>query len=188
MMMCAEPEGVMEQESLYLAALETANVYSIDGDRLQLRTSEGSLVADYRAAGDSAAVEVGAEAGTAQPIAQPAVAATPASTDELAQSLANMEYKSEYTANGTAPLEDGKYSEEAAPGSASKIEVSLTDHVAVGELNGQAAAAVGSGDQPRWQWHILRSGCGDGEGRQAGQRGDHQFGRPCSDQFACHRG
>ena len=132
MMMCPEPEGVMEQEALYLAALEMANVYSIDGDRLQLRTSEGSLVADYTAASDSAAQ---AKSGSASD-------AAPAAPGDLTEPLANMEYKSEYTAGGTAPLEDGAYSEEAAPGSASKIEVSLTDHVAVGELNGQPAAAV----------------------------------------------
>jgi len=49
--MCAEPEGVMEQETLYLAALTEVNIYAIDGDRLQLRTSKGSLIADYRAGG-----------------------------------------------------------------------------------------------------------------------------------------
>ena len=48
-MMCAEPEGIMEQEALYLAALEMAETYKIEGDRLQLRTAEGALVADYRA-------------------------------------------------------------------------------------------------------------------------------------------
>ncbi len=135
MMMCAEPEGVMEQEALYLAALEMANVYSIDGDRLQLRTSEGSLVADYTAASDSAAQ---AKSG----ISVTRLLRDSAAPGDLTESLANMEYKSEYTAGGTAPLEDGTYSEEAAPGSASKIEVSLTDQVAVGELNGQPAAAV----------------------------------------------
>jgi len=47
MMACAEPEGVMEQEMLYLAALGTAATYKIDGSRLQLRTAEGSMVADF---------------------------------------------------------------------------------------------------------------------------------------------
>ena len=139
-MMCGEPEGIMEQESLYLAALEMANVYSIDGDRLQLRTSEGALVADYQAADADVA---GDDAALAQPEAtQPAVVEASADAETLTKSLANMEYKSEYTASGTAPLEDGKYSEEAAPGSASKIEVTLTDQDAVGELNGEPAAAV----------------------------------------------
>ena len=48
-MMCPEPEGVMEQEAQYLAALEMAEVYRIEGDKLELRTAEGALVASYRA-------------------------------------------------------------------------------------------------------------------------------------------
>lgn len=56
--------------------------------------------------------------------------------------LANMEYQSEFTKSGTAPLENGEYSEEAAPGSATQTSVMLTDHVAFGELNGEPAAAV----------------------------------------------
>jgi heat shock protein HslJ len=140
MMMCAEPEGIMEQESLYLAALSMAEVYSIDGDRLQLRTGEGSLVADYRPTDADSDSE---DTGAAQlEIDQPAVVEAPLDADALTKSLANMAYKSEYTADGTAPLTDGTYSEEAAPGSATKIEVSLTDQGAIGELNGQPAAAV----------------------------------------------
>jgi heat shock protein HslJ len=113
---CAEPEGTMEQESLYLAALQMAEVYRIDGDRLQLRTSGGSLVADY--------------------VAQ----AQATGSDE--NPLANMEYKSEWTQSGTAPLVDGEYREPAAPGSATETVVTLTEQVAYGELNGQDAAAV----------------------------------------------
>jgi heat shock protein HslJ len=113
---CPEPEGIMDQESLYLAALEMADVYRIDGDRLQLRTSQGSLVADYRVQAQAAGQD-----------------------DDF---LANMEYKSEWTQSGTAPLVDGEYREPAAPGSATETVVRLTDHVAHGELNGQDAAAV----------------------------------------------
>ena len=47
--MCAKPEGVMEQESLYLTALPTAASYRIEGDLLELRTDAGSLVASYTA-------------------------------------------------------------------------------------------------------------------------------------------
>ena len=47
MMMCADPEGVMEQESAYLTALSTAATYQIQGDRLELRTADGALVASY---------------------------------------------------------------------------------------------------------------------------------------------
>jgi heat shock protein HslJ len=46
-MACAEPAGVMEQEALYLAALETAATYKIEGMRLQLRTADGALAADF---------------------------------------------------------------------------------------------------------------------------------------------
>ncbi len=41
--MCNDPEGVMEQEQEFLAALESAAVYKIDGDRVEMRTAEGSL-------------------------------------------------------------------------------------------------------------------------------------------------
>jgi heat shock protein HslJ/LysM repeat protein len=49
-MFCEQPEGVMDQEQQYLAALETAAVYTIEGGRLQLRTAEGSLAIDFVAA------------------------------------------------------------------------------------------------------------------------------------------
>lgn len=58
------------------------------------------------------------------------------------EQLTNMEYQSEFTKSGTAPLENGEYSEQAAPGSATQTSVTLTDHVAFGELNGEPAAAV----------------------------------------------
>ncbi len=45
MMMCSEPEGVMEQEALYLAALSTAATYRRDGNQLELRTADGALAA-----------------------------------------------------------------------------------------------------------------------------------------------
>jgi len=48
--MCSEPEGVMEQESQYLAALGTAATYRMEADRLELRTAEGALAADFMAA------------------------------------------------------------------------------------------------------------------------------------------
>ena len=44
---CAEPEGTMDQEQQYLAALQTAATYKIELDRLELRTAEGALVADF---------------------------------------------------------------------------------------------------------------------------------------------
>lgn len=44
--MCAE--DVMQQESEYLAALLMAETFNIQGDRLELRTKDGALVASYR--------------------------------------------------------------------------------------------------------------------------------------------
>lgn len=115
-MFCAEPEGTMEQEAQYLAALEMASTYRIEGDRLQLRDENGSLVAAF--------------------VVKPQVAGL----DE--NFLANMEYKSEWTQSGTAPLVNGEYREQAAPGSATETVVMLTSYAAYGELNGEPAAAV----------------------------------------------
>ena len=47
MMACQEPEGIMAQEQQYLAALETAATYKITGLAMEMRTSEGSLVATF---------------------------------------------------------------------------------------------------------------------------------------------
>ncbi len=42
-MHCGEPEGVMEQERLYLVALQRAASRSFDGDQLELRSANGTL-------------------------------------------------------------------------------------------------------------------------------------------------
>ena len=47
---CAEPEGVAQQEQEFLTALGTAAEYRITGQRLVLRTAEGSIVATFEAA------------------------------------------------------------------------------------------------------------------------------------------
>lgn len=46
-MACAEPEGVMEQEQLYLAALPKAAGFSVEGNTLTLLTAAGTIVATY---------------------------------------------------------------------------------------------------------------------------------------------
>ncbi|GMR10879.1 MAG: META domain-containing protein [Anaerolineae bacterium] len=46
---CEQPEGTMEQEQDYLAALGTVATWKIDGDQLDLRTAEGSRAAAYTA-------------------------------------------------------------------------------------------------------------------------------------------
>ena len=46
-MACADPEGVMQQESEYLAALQSAATYRLDGDKLELRTAGGAIAASF---------------------------------------------------------------------------------------------------------------------------------------------
>jgi heat shock protein HslJ len=41
--MCVGPEGVMEQEQLFLKALETVATARLEADRLELRTADGAL-------------------------------------------------------------------------------------------------------------------------------------------------
>jgi heat shock protein HslJ len=40
---CAEPEGIVEQETEYLAALQAATTYRIDGERMEMRDDDGAL-------------------------------------------------------------------------------------------------------------------------------------------------
>ena len=49
-MACAEPDGVMDQEAAYLAALPTAVGYRVDGGSLALVSADGTHVATYRPA------------------------------------------------------------------------------------------------------------------------------------------
>jgi heat shock protein HslJ len=68
---CQEPEGLMEQERLYLEALQTAATYRIESRTLELRTADGALAVKFRrAAGEPAtdqdsADEAAAPAGQA---------------------------------------------------------------------------------------------------------------------------
>jgi heat shock protein HslJ len=56
-MMCADPEGVMEQETAYLALLPLAASYSILGDELEIANAEGNTLLTYRAVQPAAATE-----------------------------------------------------------------------------------------------------------------------------------
>jgi LysM repeat protein len=56
--------------------------------------------------------------------------------------LANATYPSQYVPAGSVTLDNGSFSEPAAPGSATEITVKMTRYLAYGELNGQPAAAV----------------------------------------------
>lgn len=46
-MACVDPEGVMDQEAAYLAALPTAVGYRVDGGSLALVSADGTYVASY---------------------------------------------------------------------------------------------------------------------------------------------
>jgi heat shock protein HslJ len=46
-MACAQPDGVMAQESAYLNALDEAAYYEIHGDTLDLLDSESKLLLSY---------------------------------------------------------------------------------------------------------------------------------------------
>ena len=43
---CEQPAGVSEQETSYLAALETVATYRVEGSRLELRTTDGALAVE----------------------------------------------------------------------------------------------------------------------------------------------
>jgi heat shock protein HslJ len=49
-MYCQDPEGIMEQEAEYLAALQSAATYKIEGDRMTMRTDSDSTVATFQRA------------------------------------------------------------------------------------------------------------------------------------------
>ena len=61
---------------------------------------------------------------------------------ELREALGNMAYPSDWTSSGQAPLVGGVYEEPAAPGSASRIVIRLTDSLAVGRIGDQTMAAL----------------------------------------------
>jgi heat shock protein HslJ len=51
--MCAQPLGIMEQEATYLAALETAAEYDLQGNMLEIKDNQGDVSLVFsRAAGD----------------------------------------------------------------------------------------------------------------------------------------
>jgi heat shock protein HslJ len=45
---CGDPAGVMDQEGQYLAALQTAATYRVDGTRMEMRTPAGALAAEFQ--------------------------------------------------------------------------------------------------------------------------------------------
>lgn len=126
MMMCAEPEGVMEQETLYLQALTTAATYQVDGATLTLRTADGAMVANF-----TVAAAEGMNTNQAP--------------EEILVALGNATYP--LGDDGSSPdsvtLVNGEYRAPAAADSAQETVVALAGHSAVGQLeDGQTMAAV----------------------------------------------
>jgi heat shock protein HslJ len=108
--MCTEPEGIMEQESAYLAALESARSYGIEGDTLELMDAEGGRAVSYVAAPEQG----------------------PGLTEDK---LKNAEYRGIY--EETVQLIDGRYEGEPfVEGGASRPTVTFIDPHAVGDLDG----------------------------------------------------
>lgn len=56
MMACAQPDGVMEQEQGYLAALERVAAYTIRGDTLELKDGDGQVLVRFAATGTTPSV------------------------------------------------------------------------------------------------------------------------------------
>lgn len=113
-MACAE--DVLTQETQYLAALETAATYRIDGHLMEMRTAEGSLVATFQ------------QAGYVDP--------------EIIRLLEQATYQLDMAESGEVTLENGEYSEPIAEGSASELHVTLTDQIATGTLNDEFAVTA----------------------------------------------
>ena len=71
-----------------------------------------------------------------------------------------MAYQTQLIPEGKVRLENGEHRAPAAPGAASEIVIGLTKHIAVGELDGQPAAAVvlhssGGGSGTFMELHVM---------------------------------
>ncbi len=135
MMFCGEPEGVMDQEAQYLAALETAATYTVAGDKLELRTADGALAVSYVAAGEAAAAapaDTGDETRAAE--------ATPVDEATM-QVLRNMTYTG-VAVTDTVTLTNGVYTSTVAPDVPVGIYVESTDYATQGDLNGVPSVAT----------------------------------------------
>jgi uncharacterized lipoprotein YbaY/heat shock protein HslJ len=77
MMACVAPEGVMEQEMQFLAALPLATVYTIDGSTLGLRDADGALQVQAEKAAAAASGEAAASEAAAGEAAGAAATTSP---------------------------------------------------------------------------------------------------------------
>lgn len=111
-----EPVELMEQESAYLAALQSAATYHIDGSRMEIRNATGAPLVTFQLADQV--------------------------DPEIQQFLAHATYSLELARSGQVTLIDGEYREPAAEAGATELVVQLTDHTAVGTLNEQQAVVT----------------------------------------------
>ena len=74
MMMCVEPEGIMEQEAAFLAALSTAATYSINGQVLEMRTADDAMALRFEVATDSVVAPAAMASADPDPVAADAEA------------------------------------------------------------------------------------------------------------------
>lgn len=121
--MCADPAGVMEQETQYVKALETAATYRRDGNHLELRTTDGALAAKFVRTGTVVTLPTQA----------------PQKGAAIVQALPNAEYPVEGTSTGKAQLKDGLFEESLSPGSATTTRIRLGKEQAFGDVNGDGA-------------------------------------------------
>jgi len=163
-MMCAEPEGIMEQESAYLAALESVAAYQTKGDLLELRDADGMRLASYTTEtkigmANPASVyceeqggrleirdEEGGQAGycifpdgsECEEWAFFRGECAPASALSLSmEALKNATYPSQLEEGSTITLTNGRYEGEPfVEGGASRPVVILVEPVAFGDLDG----------------------------------------------------
>ena len=134
---CAEPEGIMDQESQYLMALENAAVYTIDGRSLEIRDANGAGVAYYELLDQTAeTADGGVVIDNTIPETPQGVGESGAGTAvpaEITSALANASYPLDYTGTGSVQLEDGEFRQAAGADSAADIVTRLAGHTAVGE-------------------------------------------------------
>ncbi len=136
-MFCAQPQGIMEQETAYLQALRGVTTFQLADDRLQLRDDAGHTLLTF-AQDDIPAIVL-----TVTPEAVNQGLVTPTTNPLSQEALRNAVFLSDWTANGLAPLQEGEFRQQAAPGSASEIVVTLTEWHAQGTLpDGRPFVAV----------------------------------------------
>jgi heat shock protein HslJ len=161
-MMCAEPEGIMDQENAYLTVLESVATYQIKGNTLEAFDADGMRLASYTAetkAGmpnpasvyceeQDGTVEIRTEEGgevgycvfpNGSECEEWALfrgeCAPEGSSSLTPEALEDGVYQSEWPEDGVAQLTDGEYRKPVVEGSATELIIQLTD-IALGDLDG----------------------------------------------------